>query len=191
MAFSCLSTLLCIEVHIVQLQQLIGDSQLPVTCALLEALCELWGAEGGYMMGAMLVFVLSHPFFIWCAVCCSFFQCTCVFLSCKAQASSLRPHPSSTRSEKQFKDRLSACSSSIAVPLLLWLSGPPNSPILSSSDMRKLWPQPAQFSSAFGGSKACARLSSLTWTPSPSVPCASRHQSAVSSRLQVFSPEPA
>jgi hypothetical protein len=188
-ALSRLSTLLCIEVHIVQLQQLIGDSQLTITCAALEALCDLWGVEGGYMMGAMLVSMLDHPFFTRCAVYYSFFQCTCVFLSCEAQASSLRPHQSSTKSEEHSKSK-TLHSSSIAVVLLRCLSDHPNSPILSS-DMRKLWPQPAQFSSAFGGTKACDQLSSLTWTPSPSVPCASPHQSAVNSQLQLFSPEPA
>ena len=169
-------------------QQLIGDSQLPVTCAALEALCELWGAEGGYMMGAMLVFMLNHPFFIRCAVYYSFFQCTCVFLSCKAQASSSRPHQSSTRSQKPFKDTPLKFNSRFSVALVVH---PSNSQTLSSSDMRKLWPQPAQFSSAFGGTKVYDQLSSPTWTPSPSVPCVSHRQSAVSSRPQLFSPEPA
>jgi hypothetical protein len=145
-------------------------------------------AEGGYMMGAMLVFMLNHPFFIRCAVYYSFFQCTCVFLTCKAQASGLRLHQSSTRSKRLFKYTLLKFNSCASIALV---AKPPNNPILSSYDMRKLWPQPAQFSSAFGGTKACEQLSSLSWTPSLSVPCASHHQSAVNSRLQLFSPEPA
>lgn len=76
--------------HVFHLQQLIGDSQLDVTCAALETFCGRWEQSGGYMMGAMLVVMLNYPFFIWCAVVLLFFQCTCILLSCKVQASSLR-----------------------------------------------------------------------------------------------------
>jgi hypothetical protein len=75
------------------------------------------------MMGAMLVFMLNHRFFMRCAVYYSFFQCTCVFLSCKAQASSLRPHQSSTISEEHFKYHPSF-SSPTAVPLSLLVAKP-------------------------------------------------------------------
>jgi hypothetical protein len=140
------------------------------------------------MMGAMLVFMLNDRFFIRCVVYYSFFRCTCVFLSCKAQASSLRPHQSSTRSEERFRNHLFKFNSCASITFGCQT---PNSQIPSFSAMRKLWPQPAQFSSAFGGTKACDQLSSPTWTPSPSAPCASHHQNAVSSQLQLFSPEPA